>query len=206
MLDEGEGISPTDIAQGLHHAVQLPHVDSEMVELLLGTGKVSQPFCLLFRGDLDALGRLIASSPDVVHERDAVGCPLLVRAAENAEEQIVRLLLERGGDIEARGPSGKSALSSCSCNQVDRKKRSRTLRFLLDCGAEINGRAWRGRTALFSAATAGWAPEQSVKILLEYGADISLRNDDGRTALEEVLLQPSARSHRVAQLLRQSGA
>jgi hypothetical protein len=45
-----------------------------------------------------------------------------------------------------------------------------------------------------------------VKILVEYGADINLRNDDGLTALEEVLLQPSARSHRVAQILRQIGA
>ncbi len=44
-----------------------------------------------------------------------------------------------------------------------------------------------------------------MKILLEYGADVNLRNDDGRTALEEVLLQPSSRSHRVAQLLRQAG-
>jgi ankyrin repeat protein len=206
MLSEGVGISPTDIAQGLHHAVQLPHIDSEMVEVLLGTGKVSQPFCLLFRGDLDALAGLLAASPDVVHERDAAGCPLIVRAAENAEEQIVRVLLEHGGDIEARGPFGKSALSSCSCNQVDRKKRARTLRFLLNSGAAVNGRTWRGRTALFSAATAGWAPEQSVKILVKYGADINLRNDEGRTALEEVLLQPSARSHRVAQLLRQAGA
>jgi len=206
MLAEGAGISPADIAQGLHHAVQLPQVDSEMVEVLLGTGKVSRSFCLLFRGDLDGLGRLAVVSPDIVHERDAAGCPLLVRAAENAEEQIVRLLLGRGADIEARGPFGKSALSSCSCNQVDRKKRSRTLRFLLDSGAEIDGRTWRGRTALFSAATAGWAPELSVKILLEYGAEVNVRDDDGRTALEEVLLQPSPRSHRVAQLLRQAGA
>ena len=48
--------------------------------------------------------------------------------------------------------------------------------------------------------------EDSVKILLEYGADVSVRNDDGRTALEEVLVNASARSERVARLPRAAGA
>lgn len=114
MLEEGgAGLSRADIANGLHHAIQLPHLDSEIVEILLGAGKVSQPFCLLYRGDGDAFGRLLAASPDVIHEKDSAGCPLLVRAAENAEGQMVRLLLQSGADIEARGPFGKSALSGC---------------------------------------------------------------------------------------------
>ena len=117
---------------------------------------------------------------------DAAGCPALLRAAENGEEEMVRLLLGHGADIEARGPFEQSALSSCACNQVDRRKRSRTLRLLLASGADVNGRIDRGRTPLFSAATAGWAPEESVTILLEHGADPHIRNDDGRSVLEEV--------------------
>ena len=142
----------------------------------------------------------------MIHQRDATGYPLLLRAAENAQEQVFRHLLERGADIEARGPFGQSALSACACNQVDRKKRSRTLRLLLDSGADVNGKTFRGRTPLFSAATAGWGPEDSVRILLEYGADVNVRNDDGRTALEEVLHNSSARSQRVAGILRAAGA
>jgi uncharacterized protein len=119
---------------------------------------------------------------------------------------MVRQLLAHGADIEVRGPFGISALSACSCNQVDRKRRSRTLRVLIESGADVNGKTHRGRTPLFSAATAGWGPEESVKILLEYGADVHSRNDDERTVLEEVLLHPSVRGLRVARLLREAGA
>ena len=115
------------------------------------------------------------------------------------------LLLVHGADIEARGPFEQSALASCACNQVDRE-RSRTLRLLLASGADVNGRIDRGRTPLFSAATAGWAPEESVKILLRHGADPHIRNDDGRIVLEEVLMRPTARSQRVAKLLHDAGA
>jgi len=206
MLKEGAGITPGDIADALHHAVQLPHVNPEIVEVLLSTGQVSEPFCLLYRGDIDALQALVVARRDVINQIDATGCPLLIRAAENAEEQVVGKLLEQGADVEARGPFGRSALSACACNQVDQKKRSRTLRLLLDNGADVNGKTLRGRTPLFSAATAGWVPEESVRTLLEYGADVNVRNDEGRTALEELLVNPSARSQRVARLLREAGA
>jgi uncharacterized protein len=206
MLKEGAGITPGDIAHALHHAVQVPHINPEIVEVLLATGQVAEPFCLLYRGDIDGLRTLAAADGDVIHQRDAAGCPLLLRAAENAEEQVVRHLLERGADVEARGPFGRSALSACACNQVDRKRRSRTLRLLLDRGADVDGKTFRGRTPLFSAAAAGWGPEDSVKILLEYGAEVNVRDDEGHTALEEVLIHPSARSQRVARLLREAGA
>jgi hypothetical protein len=73
---------------------------------------------------------------------------------------MVRLLLGHSADIEACGPFQQSALASCACNQVDRRKRSRTLRLLLASEADVNGRIDRGRTPLFSAATVGWAPER----------------------------------------------
>jgi ankyrin repeat protein len=206
MLAEGSGITPVDVAHALHHAVQLPRIDPEVVEALLATGHVCEPFVALYRGDLAELGRSLRAAPALIDAKDAEGCPPLLRAAENAQEEMVRLLLAHGADVEGRGPYGTSPLSSCACNQVDRRKRSKTLRLLLESGANVNGRTSRGRTALFSAATAGWGPEDSVKVLLEHGADPNIRNDEGRTVLEEVLLYPSARSQRVATLLREGGA
>ena len=206
MLAEGSGITPVDIAHALHHAVQLPRLDPEVVEALLGTGHVSEPFVALYRGDLAELERSLRAAPSLIHAKDAEGYPLLLRAAENAQEEVVRLLLAHGADVEGRGPYETSPLSSCACNQVDRRKRSKTLRLLLESGANVNGRTRHGRTALFSAATAGWGPEDSVKVLLEHGADPNIRNDHGRTVLEEVLLHPSTRSRRVATLLCKGGA
>ena len=201
MLARGVGVTAADVAHALHHAVQLPHADSQAVEALITTGHVSELFAALYRQDLEAFGTRLQADPGASQSTDAAGCPALLRAAENGQEEMVRLLLGYGVDIEARGPFEQSALASCACNQIDRRKRSRTLRLLLASGADVNGRIARGRTPLFAAATAGWAPEESVKILLEHGADPHIRNDDGRTVLEEVLMRPTARSQRVAKLL-----
>jgi hypothetical protein len=62
MLKESAGITAGDIAHALHHAVQLPHINPEIVEVLLATGQVSEPFCLLYRGDGDALRALAERS------------------------------------------------------------------------------------------------------------------------------------------------
>ena len=201
MLAHGVGVTAADVAHALHHAVQLPHADSQAVEALITTGHVSELFAALYRQDLEAFGACLQADPGASQSTDAAGCPALLRAAENGQEEMVRLLLGYGVDIEARGPFEQSALASCACNQVDRRKRSRTLRLLLASGADVNGRIDRGRTPLFSAATAGWAPEESARILLEHGADPHIRNADGRTVLEEVLIRPTARSQRVAKLL-----
>jgi ankyrin repeat protein len=202
MLVRGVGITSADVAHALHHAVQLPHTDPQAVEVLLATEHVSELFAALYRQDLEAFGSCLRADPGLSHSTDPTGCPVLLRAAENGEEMMVRLLLAHGADIEARGPYEQSALASCACNQIDRTKRSKTLRLLLASGADVNGRIHQGRTPLFSAATAGWAPEESVKILLEHGADPRITNDEGRTVLEEVLSRPTARSRRVAKLLR----
>src|SRR5262245_52973492 len=145
MLAEGAGITRVDIANALHHAVQLPRIDPEVVEALLATGQVYEPFIELYRGNVAELGRSLRAAPALIDAKDAEGCPPLLRAAENAQEEMVRLLLAHGADVEGRGPYGTSPLSSCACNQVDRRKRTKTLRLLLASGADVNGRTRRGR-------------------------------------------------------------
>ncbi|WP_110170288.1 ankyrin repeat domain-containing protein [Luteitalea pratensis] len=96
-------------------------------------------------------------------------------ALSNPDDPAGTRSVQASGSVSVNERSGTSA-GSQTCNQ--------------------------GRRPLFSAATAGWAPEQSVKILLEHGADPHIRNDDGRTAFEEVLMHPTARCERVAKLLQ----
>ena len=202
MLARGAGITSADVAHALHHAVQLPCTDPRAVEALLETGHVSGLLAALYRQDFEAFGSCLQADPGLSQSTDPAGYPVLLRAAENGQEMMVRLLLTHGAHIEARGPHEQSALASCACNQIDRMKRSRTLRLLIASGADVNGRIHQGRTPLFSAATAGWAPEESVRVLLDHGADPLIRSDEGRTVLEEVLSRPTARSRRVAKLLR----
>ena len=54
MLAHGVGVTAADIAHALHHAVQLPHTDSQAVEALIMTGHVSELFAALYREDIEA--------------------------------------------------------------------------------------------------------------------------------------------------------
>src|SRR5262245_9407850 len=74
MLAEGAGITPVDIAHALHHAVQLPRIDPDVIEALLATGHVCEPFVALYRGDVAELARSLLAAPALIHAKDAEGC------------------------------------------------------------------------------------------------------------------------------------
>jgi ankyrin repeat protein len=199
-------ISAADVSHALHHAVQLPNGNARAVEALLATELIEPPFAALWRGDSAALASHLDAAPHCLDATDAEGYTLLLRASENAQLELLALLLERGAAVEVRGPFGKSALSAAACNQVDLQRRLATLRLLLDHGADVNGRTGGGRTPLYSAATAGWHPIEPTRLLLESGADPHLVADSGISVLEEVSKQQGARARGVADLLRRYGA
>ncbi|KAK9423687.1 putative Heterokaryon incompatibility domain-containing protein [Seiridium unicorne] len=118
------------------------------------------------------------------------GMPLL-RAVGRGDpcETFVRLLLEKGANIEARDINRKSPLCigvALGAHAID------TITLLLENGADIEARDNDGRTPLLLAIIAHWgyAWEQGlsntavVKLLLEQGADIEVQDCDGTSAAE----------------------
>ena len=100
----------------------------------------------------------------------------LFDAARNGNIKIVRLLLDKGADVNAKDRSGKTAMILAAKNG-----HADIVRLLLDKGADVNAKADDDTTALMQAAEKGNV--DVVRALLEKGADVNVRRLDGSTAL-----------------------
>ncbi len=107
-----------------------------------------------------------------------LGVPLVL-ATYLGNQGIVRLLLDRGADIEAVDDySGNSSLMwAASKGQVG------MVQLLLNRSANIEAKTRFGGTAIMGAAY--WNNKDVVQLLLERGADIEAKNKEDRTSLLE---------------------
>jgi hypothetical protein len=92
---------------------------------------------------------------------------------------VVKVLLEKGADIKAKGFIGTTALHWAAKNGHDT-----VVRLLLEKGADIEAKDSLRRTALHWAAKKGH--DTVVRLLLEKGADIEAKDSLRRTALHWV--------------------
>ncbi|MCK4347963.1 MAG: ankyrin repeat domain-containing protein [Thermoplasmatales archaeon] len=101
----------------------------------------------------------------------------LMAASGSGETETVRILLEKGVDVNATDSYGFTALMFAA-----KYGHTTTVRFLLAKGAEVNVKSkLLGYTALMNAVAS--RKVIIVKELLDRGADVNARNDDGVTAL-----------------------
>lgn len=148
---------------------------------------------------------------------------LLMTAATTLQEDIVRLLLAAGADVDAReqrygglgadAADGRTALLQASCDyfpQVETRPTNlpamssplaRVMTLLLDAGADPNAAVGDGTTALMNRADEG--DTETMGLLLDRGAEIDRQNRLGWTALTIAAYRPRAEA---ARLLLQRGA
>ena len=100
----------------------------------------------------------------------------LIRAACLGKTEVVRQLLDRGADIEAKDKNGETALIRAAW-----VGETKVVRLLLDRGADIEAKDKDGETALIWAACLGEA--EVVRLLLDRGANIEAKGRHGYTAL-----------------------
>jgi ankyrin repeat protein len=84
-------------------------------------------------------------------------------------DEVVRLLLDAGADVNARGGAGKSALFSSDDEIIEE---------ILRHDPDLEVRDDTGATALIESAS-----ESIVELLLEAGANVNAEDKDGKTAL-----------------------
>lgn len=130
-------------------------------------------------GDATAVRLFLVAgmSPDTISDRSLSPLP---KAALFGHADIVRLLLEHGADVNAKGDDGSTALTIA----IQYGGHVEIVRALLNKGADPNAKLSDGRTPLMLTAD---SPE-IVKALLEKGADVSARdNHRGETALKKAV-------------------
>jgi len=108
--------------------------------------------------------------------RHTDGRTALLEASYWGQPEVVKLLLEKGADVNAKDEAGHTAvIDAAQAGHPD------IVALLLGKGADANAKAKEGRTALMEAASGGQV--DAMQALLTGGADVRAKNDEGRTAL-----------------------
>ncbi|KAF7446386.1 ankyrin repeat domain containing protein [Pyrenophora tritici-repentis] len=126
-----------------------------------------------------------------------LGVPFEMQAASyRGHEQVVKMLLDAGADINAQGGNHGNALQAASL-----RGHKQVVKMLLDKGVDINAQSGNHGNALQAASEGGH--KQVVKMLLDNGADINAQGGEYGNALQAA----SARGHeQVVKTLLDNGA
>jgi ankyrin repeat protein len=136
-------------------------------------------FQAIERADGERLRSLIRQG-ETLETRNADGLTPLLFAAKIGQSNVVQVLLESDSELEARDPTGKTALALAASGSVD------IVEMLLRAGAEVDARDSIGQTPLMHTAGA-WSP-RVLKRLIEAGADVNATREDGLSPLMLCLL------------------
>lgn len=134
-------------------------------------------------GDETTTKSILQGVPGAINAKFSLGGArhpetLLQSACSNRQTNIVRILIERGANVNFRDEYAGGALhlaADYNCPGC--------VELLLQAGADVNARAGMGRTPLM-AAVLGGANTDIIEMLLRSGANPSLVDDLGETALQ----------------------
>jgi ankyrin repeat protein len=132
----------------------------------------------------------------VLERKDGDGQTLLYLAAEGGHQRVVKLLLDKGADVNAQGGDHGNALQAASVKGYEQ-----VVKLLLDKGADVNAQGGDYDNALQAASVQGH--EQVVKLLLDKGADVNAQGGFYSNALQAASIKGR---EQVVKLLLDKGA
>ena len=171
----------------------------------------SNPHALAANGLPDALAKLLETSETAIdlNAKDEYNCAPLLWAARNGHIDMLKLLLDKGADVETQGYNGMRAL-----HHVCNSSKEKCVEILLEADANPNATDDANSTPLHWAAARGvlniivrlsdkgadpnvatktgvrpihkaciYGQFQIVKKLVECGADVDVQDNEGNTAL-----------------------
>jgi ankyrin repeat protein len=126
--------------------------------------------------DVPAVRKLLAEGASL-EARNRKGWTPLIIATQATNTEMVKLLIEKGADVNARSSSEAGSLVLCFATQSDDPK---FIELFLQHGARINDRSKNGVTPLYSAVML--KKERAAKFLIAKGArvnQLALLSDTG---------------------------
>lgn len=126
------------------------------------------------KGNIPVLELLMASG--FSHDRFLNNLPMIIYAYEARQVKIVKLLAEKGADLDAENSLKESLL-----HLAVMKNDSATVQYLLGKGASPDRKGSQGRTPLFMAVEKGNA--KIAELLLKKGADANTFDNSGRNIM-----------------------
>ena len=111
-----------------------------------------------------------------VNKKDNDGETALYLAVKKENEALVRLLVDRGADVQAKDNYGMTVLH-CAAERGNEA----VVRLLVDSGADVKAKDYNGNSPLHWAAERG--SEAVVRLLVDKGADVKAKGKDGDTVL-----------------------
>jgi ankyrin repeat protein len=121
----------------------------------------------------------VRQTPKTADAQKRNGWTKLMSFAHMGRTDLVKELLEKGADVNAKDKIGWTPLIYAA--QGWPREHADTVKFLLDRGADVNARDASGRTPLMYAARAGHV--EVVKLLLKKGADVNAMDRTRATAM-----------------------
>jgi uncharacterized protein len=180
-LERDPDLAGTRNADGLSPVLYaLYNGKSELVEPLLDANPPLDVFDAAAVGRTRGLEELLDGEPGLVTSWSKDGFTPLHLAAFFGEEEAVKILLERGADVNvvSRNPN----IVVTPLHSAAAGSHPGIVKLLLEAGADVNAAQDRGFTPLHSAANND--DRESAEALLAAGADPRLTTDDCKTAAD----------------------
>ena len=137
------------------------------------------------KGIYEAAEILVQVARADVDAENSVGMTCLMQAAQNGHAEIVKLLINEGGNVHFRNRSGCTALHyAAKYGHYD------CVQLLVSAGVDVNVKDNAGNTPLIGAAKNCLFAPGVMDLLAEYkGTKLNIQNSQGRTALHHVVNQ-----------------
>jgi ankyrin repeat protein len=156
--------------------------DSARVAELVAADPSLAIFAAAIQGDCAQLETLLSANRSLTSAVSADGWTPLHLAAFFGKIDALRLLLNKGAEVNARSTN---AMQNMALHAAAAGKHADAVKVLIDHGATANARQHGGWTALHAAAQNN--DMESARVLMQNGADVQTRADNNQTALDLAL-------------------